>query len=309
MKFYKIRAFFSKMKKALPFALILALILTFAFYPRGAKEGKSEEIKRVVRVWNVDTFEGGKGSRTNFLKRTAALVEKKDKGVYYLISSFTEEGVSRAFAEGQRPDILSFGIGVSAYLESSLPLPYSFAGGETENGCFAYPWCRGEYYLFSLTDNFEETGETAISAGGCNLVEVAAALSRVSGEQIDSLSAYVAFLNGKYRYLLGTQRDKCRFLSRGLEVYEKPLNEFCDLYQYISVLSSEKRGDCFAFVDTLLSEEVQNTLDSIGMFPVRSGTALRTVSAFSDGDSLNAMRMAAKSEESVKNLDKFLKNV
>ncbi len=76
-------------------------------------------------------------------------------------------------------------------------------------------------------------------------MEVAAALNNLSGEEIDSLSAYVAFLNGKYRYLLGTQRDRCRFVSRGVEVYEKPLNEFCDLYQYVSVLSAEKRSECF----------------------------------------------------------------
>lgn len=300
---------FSALKTALPFMLILVIILTVSFYPRSKQGGKGEEVKRVVRVWNVDTFEGGKGSRTNFIKRAASKIEKKNKGVYYLISSYTEEGAARAFATGERPDVLSFGIGVSAYLESSLPLPYSFAGGETESGCYAYPWCRGEYYLFSLTDNFEEAGSTAISVGGTNLVEVAAAINNLSGERVDSLSAYVAFLNGRYRYLLGTQRDKCRFASRGAEVYEKPLNEFCDLYQYVSVLSAEKREDCLALVATLLSEEVQKELDTIGMFPVKDGFALRTVSAFTDGDSLSAIRDAAKGSEAIKNLDKFLKNV
>ena len=309
MKFCKMKRFFSGFKKTLPFVLIFAVVFAVAFYPRSKDEGKSEEVKKVIRVWNVDTFEGGKGSRTNFLKRAAEKIEKKNKGVYYLITSYTEEGANRAFAAGQRPDVLSFGIGVSAYLESSLPLPYSFAGGETESGCYAYPWCRGEYYLFSLKDDFEEAGSTAISAGGTNLVEVAAALNNLSGEEIDSLSAYVAFLNGKYRYLLGTQRDKCRFVSRGVEVYEKPLNEFCDLYQYVSVLSAEKRADCLAFVETLLSEEVQKELDSIGMFSVKSGETLRTVSAFTDGASLSAMRDVARGSEAIKNLDKFLKNV
>lgn len=300
---------FSGLKRTLPFALIFAVIIAVACYPLSKEEGKGEEIKKVVRVWNVDTFEGGKGSRTSFLKRAAAKIEKKNKNVYYLITSYTEEGANRAFASGQRPDVLSFGIGVSAYLESSLPLPYSFAGGETEGGCYAYPWCRGEYYLFSLKDDFEEEGATAISAGGTNLVEVAAALNNLSGERIDSLSAYVAFLNGQYRYLLGTQRDKCRFTSRGVQVYEKPLNEFCDLYQYISVLSAEKREDCLALVKTLLSDEIQKELDTIGMFPVKSGATLKTVSAFTDGASLSAMRDAAQGSEPIKILDKFLKNV
>ena len=310
MKFLKIKRLFSFAKKALPFALIFGLVLSVVFYPKPSqKEGKGDEVKKVIRVWNVDTFEGGKGSRTSFLKRAAAKVEKQNKDVYFLITSYTEEGVNRAFESGQKPDILSFGVGVSAYLESSLPLPYSFAGGETESGCYAYPWCRGEYYLFSLTDNFDEAGETAISAGGCNLVEVAAALNSLTGEKIDSLSAYVAFLNGRYRYLLGTQRDVCRFATRGVNVYQKPLNEFCDLYQYISVLSAQKREYCFAFVEALLSDGIQKELDSIGMLPVKSGGAIRTISAFTDADSLDFMRNAAQGEEPVKNLNKFLKNI
>lgn len=309
MKSLKFKRVFSFFKKAVPFALIFAMILTIALYPHRGGKSEGDEVKRVVRVWNVDTFEGGKGSRTSFLKRAAARVEKKNKSVYYLITSYTAEGVKHAFAQGEKPDVLSFGIGISAYLESSLPLPYSFAGGETESGCYAYPWCRGQYYLFSLSDNFEEEGTTAISLGGENLVEVAAALERLAGDRIDSLSAYVAFLNGKYRYLLGTQRDVCRFISRGVNVYQKPLNEFCDLYQYVSVLSAEKGEDCFAFVEELLSENTQKELDSIGMLPIKSGGVLRTVSAFTDGDALNTVRDAAMGREAIKNLDKFLKNV
>ena len=289
--------------------IVLAILFATIFYPSARSEGKGDEVKTVIRVWNVDTFEGGKGSRTTFLKRVAAKVEKRRKEVYYLITSYTAEGILHAFESGQKPDMLSFGIGVSAYLESSLPLPYSFAGGQTESGCYAYPWCRGAYYLFSLTDNFEEEGAVAISSGGSNLVEVAAALHFLVGDRVDSLSAYVAFLNGQYRYLLGTQRDVCRFVARGVEVYQKPLNEFCDLYQYISVLSVEKRDDCFALVEELLSDGVQKDLDTIGMLPVKGDGAMRTVSAFIGSDVLNLVRDAAVGTEPVKNLDKFLKNI
>ena len=62
-------------------------------------------------------------------------------------------------------------------------------------------------------------------------------------------------------------------------------------------------------METLLSEEVQKELDSIGMFSVKSGETLRTVSAFTDGASLSAMRDVARGSEAIKNLDKFLKNV
>ena len=306
MKF-KIKRFFGVALRVVPFALVAAVLLSVAFYPK--KKAAQGEQKRVVRVWNVDTFEGGKGSRTSFLKRVAASVEKTDGGLYYLISSYTLEGARQAYADGIRPDLLSYGIGLSVYTESCLPLPYRFAGGGTTEGCLAYPWCKGSYYLFSLTDDFESEGTCALSSGGNNLVEVAAAVSGIGGETVDSLSAYVAFLNGGYRYLLGTQRDVNRFSARGKEVYRKELTGYCDLYQYVSVLSAEKRVDCMKFVGALLSEEVQNRLSDIGMLSVRQDETRRTASVFSDENALSEMRRAAGQQGDRKNLDKFLKNV
>lgn len=303
----KLKKPFLILKRSIPFVLVAAVALTVAFYPN--EHTARAERKRVVRIWNVDTFEGGKGSRTAFLKKAASIVEKRDQNVYYLISSYTPDGANAAFEGGEKPDILSFGVGLSAYAECSLPLPYTFSGGETEDGCLAYPWCRGEYVLFSLTEDFEADGAVAISCGGSNLPQVAAALAGIEGEEVDSLSAYVSFLNGNYRYLLGTQRDACRFASRGVSYFSKPLDAYCDLYQYISVLTAEKREDCFAFLDVLLSERVQSALVDIGMYPVKSGRAERTVSVFSGEQALQTLAQTARSAESLKKLDKYLKNI
>lgn len=303
----KVKRFFHVILKSIPFALIAAVLLSVVFYPK-KKEVRAEP-KRVVRVWNVDTFEGGRGSRTSFLKRVAASVEKSDGGLYYLVSSYTLEGAKQAYADGVRPDVLSYGVGLSDYTELCLALPYRFAGGETSDGCLAYPWCKGAYYLFSLTEDFESGGACALSSGGNNLVEVAARLGGIEGESVDSLSAYVAFLNGDYRYLLGTQRDVNRFAARNKEVYKKELTAYCDLYQYVSVLSSEKRADSMKFVDALLSDETQSRLDAIGMLSVRGDETERTVSVFSDENALSTMRTLAVREDEGKNLDKFLKNV
>lgn len=302
---------FGKLKKALltalPFVAIAAIFLAVVFFPQKKEDVKAE--KRVVRIWNVDTFEGGKGSRTSFLRRVALKTEKENEGVYYMITSYTLEGANAAFAAGQRPDLLSYGIGLSAYAEMSLPLPYSFAGGNTDEGCLAYPWCAGGYYLFSLTEDFNGEGEIAISKGGSNLPEVAANLVGVRGEIVNSNAAYVGFLSGKYRYLLGTQRDVCRFSARGVTIYEKPLQEYCDLYQYISVLSAEKRADCNAFLKKLLSSEVQQELSDIGMLPIKNTDGTKTVSVFSETDALQAISQIASNGEDRKNLDKFLKTI
>ena len=283
--------------RGLPFLFVLAAAV-LVFLPQ--KSGEAEA-RTVVRVWNIDTFEGGKGSRTAFLKSVARGLQGE---AYYLVTSYTLEGALSAFAEGEAPDVLSFGVGLSAFAERLLPLPYSFAGGELGGKTLAYPWCMGGYYLFSLTD-FEGEGRTALSVGGENLPVVAARLEGIAGEETESVAAYTGFLSGKYRYLLGTQRDVCRFQARGAIVQARPLTKYCDLYQYIGILSSEKREASLAFVEALLSPEVQGRLSEIGMFPLENN-AERTVSVFSSREALGQLAAAAREGDVP---EKYLKSI
>lgn len=283
--------------RVLPFLLLFAAIV-IVFVPQKSKEA---EARTVVRVWNIDTFEGGKGSRTAFLKSVAREVQGE---AYYLVTSYTLEGALSAFAEGDAPDVLSFGVGLSEFAERLLPLPYSFAGGELGGKTLAYPWCMGGYYLFSLTD-FEGEGRTALSVGGENLPAVAARLEGITGEEAESVAAYTGFLSGKYRYLLGTQRDVCRFQARGVSVQARPLTKYCDLYQYIGILSSEKRDASLAFVEALLSPEVQGRLSQIGMFPLENN-AERTVSVFLSSEALGRLATAAREGDVP---EKYLKSI
>lgn len=283
--------------RGLPFLLLLAAAV-IVFVPQKSKEA---EARTVVRVWNIDTFEGGKGSRTAFLKSVARELQGE---AYYLVTSYTLEGALSAFAEGEAPDVLSFGVGLSEFAERLLPLPYSFAGGELGGKTLAYPWCMGGYYLFSLTD-FEGEGRTALSVGGENLPAVAARLEGITGEETESVAAYTGFLSGKYRYLLGTQRDVCRFQARGAIVQARPLTKYCDLYQYIGILSAEKRDVSLAFVEALLSPEVQGRLSQIGMFPLENN-AERTVSVFSSREALGRLAAAAREGDVP---EKYLKSI
>ena len=64
--------------------------LTFLRAIPGLKSGAGEEGRiRVVRLWNIDTFEGGRGSRTAFLSRIAAAYEKGNPGALVMVSSYT----------------------------------------------------------------------------------------------------------------------------------------------------------------------------------------------------------------------------
>ena len=263
----------SLLKKVIPFVLLAALVLALVCYPHTAKAETAQPV--VISVWNVDTFEGGRGSRTSFLKRVAQRAEAGQENVFYHVISYTAEGLQEAFSRGETPDILSFGVGVGQV--DAVPLGRTFAGSD-----LAVPWCRGAYYLFSLQDNFPETppsGSVVLSSGGENLVEASAYFAGIEGEMEESLTAYLDFLGGKYDYLLGTQRDVCRFSSRGVTVYSKLLPSYCDLYQYVSILSREYADACLEFVALLLSEDVQATLSEIGMYPAQDAQG-RTVGAF-----------------------------
>ena len=95
----------------------------------------------------------------------------------------------------------------------------------------------------------------------------------------------------------------------GVSFYSRALTEFNDLYQYFAVLSAEKRRDCEALLDVLLSEEVQGALSEIGMFPVAGEEAKRTVSVFTDGEALEKLKDTTADRDGGKNLVKILKNI
>ena len=293
----------SLLKKVIPFVLLAALVLALVCYPHTAKAETAQPV--VISVWNVDTFEGGRGSRTSFLKRVAQRAEAGQENVFYHVISYTAEGLQEAFSRGETPDILSFGVGVGQV--DAVPLGRTFAGSD-----LAVPWCRGAYYLFSLADDLPESGtpsdSVVLSSGGENLVEASAYFAGIEGKTEESLTAYLDFLGGKYDYLLGTQRDVHRFASRGVAVYRRRLTAFSDLYQYAAVLSEDAAGDAAYFLQVLRSEAVQALLGEIGMLPAEGGTG-STVNAFLDGASRAALASAARAGGPRKNIDNFLKTV
>ncbi len=296
---------------------LCALSVLYAVPALRRKTSAASPRTGIVRLWNIDTFEGGKGSRTAFLNRVSAAYEKAHPGVYIMVSSYTAEGAAAAFKEGNFPDMLSFGVGFADAAEECLKINgRAFPGGTVGGECRALPWCRGGYALFCLEDGFSDVSaeNTVVSLGGNNLPLAAAALLPLTGSvhSEESTSAYIHFLNGKYKYLLGTQRDVCRFASRQVNVYSRPVAEFSDLYQYIAVLAEDKesRAVCDAYVESLLSQKNQEKLTEIGMlsplydiYTVDSPhadelekTKVRyTLSVFTSASGLNEVNQAAKS--------------
>ena len=89
--------------------------------------------------------------------------------------------------------------------------------------------------------------------------------------------------------LLGTQRDVHRLERRGVSVRVKPLGEFSDLVQYLSVTTTDgvKGGYAKKFLQHLRSQEVQKTLGDIGMISVTN------TEVYADGGAMQSLQKSA----------------
>ncbi len=302
--------------------LAAALIFTCLFFVfPSLPYGKAEEDgtqKVVLRIFHVDTFEGGRGARGGFLSKIASRFEKENEGVICMVTTKTVEGLKLSLQEGDIPDLLSFGVGAG--------FAYDYCVGEPT------PWYRGGYALYCKGEDFSSVNadNTVLSKGGYNLPSVAAAMEGWKGNfaEEDATTAYVQFLSGRYTYLLGTQRDACRFASRGVSVCAKPLTAFSDLYGYIGVSATEGslQKRCQAFLELLTGESSQEALTKLGLMSpygaiyderepllqsLEKSRATYTLPLYADVAQVEecASRvLAGESIEKVKNLLKFFSN-
>ena len=278
------------MRKGLIWLLTSAILLFTCFFAYPALN--SEQVREskphagILRLWHIDNFEGGIGSRGSFLVRCARDFEKEN--CFILMTEHTQESAEQALKDGNIPDLISFGTYFGEIAQYAQPLKdYRFEAAQMNGQTYAVPWCRGSYFLFSADGDFQDMTEsnTVISVGKNALADGCAYFSGMIGdfEHKTSLQAYVSFMKGDYTYMLGTQRNLYRFATRNFEVQAKPLNEFCDLIQYICITARETTAyeAGVQFVEYLLSESVQKTLDEIGMLSMYTADIYGTETAMS----------------------------
>ena len=234
--------------------LILAPIITTI----DNKNASGEDDITVMTLWQIDSFEGGKGSRADFLQKVADRIFK-DKSCYIKVTALTADAARLNLSEGNIPDIISYGAGMFGI--------ENFICDETPY----YTWCRGGYCILSISDNADfsdcSKDNTIINGGTDNLSYAAAIFCGLKDAKVDKpTGAYVQLVNGKYKYLLGTQRDIFRLKSRGVAFKLKPITEFNDLYQNISIFTKETKKYNYAkkFINCLLSEN--NEISNLGLF-------------------------------------------
>ena len=116
-----------------------------------------------------------------------------------------------------------------------------------------------------------EEEKVAVSENTYNQPLLAAYLAKLSNYKFTfykPLDAFLTFVSGKSKYLLGTQRDINRLENRELNYEIYPIKEFSDLYQYISITTNNKGKKLIAedFINYLISKDSQEKLFKIGMF-------------------------------------------
>ncbi len=259
-------------------SLILVFCFAFTLFVgkdkiKEQKEFKSpDEYKGIITLWQVDGFEGGTGSRKQFLLKVAREFERKNKGVLVMVISHTFTSAKENFDKGIYPDLISFSNGLELKEIESLNISRTVESAKIGDKIYATAWCRGGYALIK-NPNAKDKEQNSIIVSQAEFTEPLTAML-LEGLQFDQINvykpmdAYVKFTENKNTYFLGTQRDIVRLNNRGMQVEISPLNAFNDLYQYVALTCMDKNKQVFAkrFVEHLVSDSVQNQLDKLCMF-------------------------------------------
>lgn len=232
---------------------------------------KESEYKGIITLWQIDCFEGGKGSRKQFLLKVARDFEKKNQGVLIMVINHTTTSAEQAFSDGEYPDLISFGNGLDVKNLQKFVVDRAIPSGKIVDKTYATAWCRGGYVLIknpNAKDLLEDT--IIVSQGEYTQPLVALMLEGIEFDKVqvyNPMDAYVKFTQGKITHFLGTQRDIVRLKNRGMQVESTPLTQFNDLYQYIALTATEQNKIVYAkrFIDYLLSSKVQQSLNEICM--------------------------------------------
>lgn len=202
----------------------------------------------VMTLWQIDSFEGGKGSRAGYLQAVGNECFK-NSNAYLKVVSLTAFAARQNIDSGVVPDLISYGAGTYG-IEGIISGTTSY-----------YNWAHGGYCFLTIEENADfsdiDYKNTVVNKGVDNLSGAAALLCGIGKAQTESpTGAYVSLIQGKYKYLLGTQRDIFRLITREVNFKVKPITEFNDLYQNISVTATDSQQAVIAnkFIEYLLNQ-------------------------------------------------------
>lgn len=248
---YYMKKFLPKIKIIVCMIICFSTLLSFSIMAFSAKNEKVTSDKSVLEIWQVDSFEGGRGSRADYLTQIGN--EFAGESCCVNVTTLSAQAVRLNIKRDCLPDIISYGAGMYG-IEKYI------------NDCTV--WCRGAYCLLTLSGDFTDVDKknTVINKGRDNLIGIASLFLGLDGavEELPT-NAYTKLVSGKYKYLLGTQRDIYRLKARQVAFKVKRVSEFNDLYQNISIITtSTKKQLAQNFINYLLSQK--GNLTKLGLF-------------------------------------------
>lgn len=225
----------------------------------------------ILQLWQIDSVEGGKGSRRQYLEKIARIYEKTNANVLITVINQTVIGAEENFKKGVYPDMISFSQGLNGVFpfvkELNVPCDLAF-GGKVNGILYAYPWAYGGY-VYITREGQNTVSKTYLSKGDYNLPLAAAFLAGYDLKDYEELppsDAYYAFLNDHSSALIGTQRDLYRLQNKNLPLKVEPIGEYTDIVQYISVIKGDiKREASSVNFLKVLAKNNEKVPDTIGM--------------------------------------------
>lgn len=243
-----------KIAGAIILPLYIAVYVLF-FFPQKdpVSDDGAKAAAKIAELWHVDLFEGGSGSRGEFLKQRAINFESMESGNFILIKNMTYQQMIHSLLEGQRPDMFSYSAGAAIDILHDLR---AFGGsvqvfenlldsGIIEDKVFAMPWCSGGYVIAGITEYLSDENadfskmlaDSAKSKGKSMLYSFITGYSMYNNPMLAALNAnknikltensfderetytqYEAYSRFTSKnasvFLLGTQRDAVRLTGR-----------------------------------------------------------------------------------------------
>ena len=208
--------------------VVAAPLIMFSKDKKAAAEGELT----VLNVWQIDNFEGGRGSRAAYLQNIGNTFSKNG-GCYVTVTAISAAAAIENFNRGTVPDLISYGAGMSGlerYISGTAPF---------------YCWCNGGYCLLSLEQNDDFSKVTAentvINAGTGNRVTACALFIGLSGADVaQPTAAYVKLINGLYQNISITAKN-----GKKRVVAQKFIEELFLKEESISKLGLFKEGQTF----------------------------------------------------------------
>lgn len=197
------------------FVIILLVVLSnIGFYKDENFEriyskflGKKSNAQSIIEIWNIDSFESGSKSKSEFLNSCAQSFQKKNKGIYFLVRNLTEQECLNLIQAGSFPDLYSCSYGVANKIKdyvceikkvdiSKLDSGAQSAG-KVDESIYAVAWCKGAYFLISTKEKLqkakvEDIDNFKFADNIMNLGYV------ISGKKKDKITYSISFSNSKY---------------------------------------------------------------------------------------------------------------